>query len=370
MPRRGECIYKRKDGRWEARFVKAAGPDGKKKYGSVYAASYRAVKEKRQIVLDALKEECASTVTETEVSLDTMMRRWFKHIESRVKPSTFCKYDCLARNHILPSLGELPVQSITKKTIAAYAENCRNEGRITGGTLSVKTVNDILVVLSLVFAFAKEEYGISVPEIDYLRETKKEARVLAAEEQKVLTTYLLDEMDIEKFGILLALYTGLRIGELCALRWEDITAHYVDVNKTMQRLTNPEGGTEIVIGSPKSPSSRRYIPIPAFLQPYVSAFRRNGGYVLCTKTCSLMEPRCLQNKFKKITTECGLKNVTFHTLRHTFATRCVEVGFDVKTLSEILGHSDVKTTLNRYVHSSFEMKQRNMEKLSALVSVG
>ena len=163
---------------------------------------------------------------------------------------------------------------------------------------------------------------------------------------------------------MLTLYTGLRIGELCALTWEDVSEHAIRVTKTLQRLKSDNGKTQLTVGQPKSLNSFREIPIANCLQPYISMFRQPVGYVLQTKYQTPTEPRTLQAKFQRIVTECGLEGVTFHTLRHTFATRCVEAGFDSKALSEILGHRDVKTTLNLYVHPSFDFKKENMEKLA------
>lgn len=361
MPRRGESIYKRKDGRWEARYVKEVGMDGKKKYGSVYAHSYREVKDKQQYFSMTPKQEirCA-----TNMKIADLMVRWLSHIQSQVKLSTYNKYEGLCRNHINPQIGGIPITIMTRAIIERFSREQLESGSKNGGALSAKTVNDILIVLGLAFAFAEEEYNITLPKISYLREEKKEARVLSPAEQKKLTSYLLIDMDIYKFGAMLALYTGIRIGELSALMWEDVQSNYLLINKTMQRLRGDFGKTEIVIGSPKSESSRRVVPLPSFLTPYVEKFRRPYGYVISTNRCMHTEPRVLQQKFRDITDACRLEDVTFHTLRHTFATRCVETGFDVKTLSEILGHADVKTTLNRYVHSSFELKQSNMAKLA------
>lgn len=366
MPRRGECIYKRKDGRWEARYVREIGADGKKKYGSVYAESYRAVKDKQQyFMLTPVQEmRCSANVRVSELT-----ERWLTHIRNKVKLSTYRKYEGLCRNHIQPEIGTVPLTLVSRAMIETFAEKRKEHGRTQGGALSIKTVNDILIILSLAFDFAEEEYHISMPKISLLREEKKEARVLSLAEQNKLTVYLLSDMDIYKFGALLALHTGLRIGELCALLWEDITDSYIVVNKTMQRLRGENGKTEIMIGSPKSDSSKRTVPLPEFLLPYIHRFRRPSGYVICTLRSSHSEPRIVQQKFREITEQLDLENVTFHTLRHTFATRCVEAGFDVKTLSEILGHADVKTTLNRYVHSSFELKKMNMAKLSLSVGV-
>ena len=361
MPRRGECIYKRKDGRWEARFVKQITPDGKKKYGSVYADSYKGVKDKQQYYM--YSAEMSSVKISGSRTLSELMDIWLMHIRPTVKAATYQKYEGLIRNHIKPEIGHITLRLVTRGMLDRFAQSQTTNGKIGGGGLSVKTVNDILIVLGMALRVAEEEYSTALPRITFLREETHEARVLSLDEEKVLLNALLSKIDIYKFGVLLSLYTGVRIGELCALEWSDVTNDAINVTKTVQRLKRG-GKTELVVGQPKSRSSNRKIPIPEFLLPFIEQFRKPCGYVLQTRNGTCIEPRTLQHKFKTIIKSCGLSDVNFHALRHTFATRCVEAGFDVKTLSEILGHSDVKTTLNRYVHSSFDFKQINMQKLS------
>lgn len=360
MPRRGESIYKRSDGRWEARYVKEIGADGKKKYASVYAWRYNEAKEKRQQIL----QSTPPVSPRSQLTVSQLMSQWLGHIHSGVKPATYQKYESLASNHIVPALGSKALAEITRADVDQFARTQKEHGRLRGGTLSAKTVNDILIVLGLAFEYAEQEHQLSLPRIKLIKDEKREARVLSCEERETLTRFLLNDMDEFKFCVLLALYTGLRIGELSALRWEDISGGCVRVSRTMQRLKRENGGSDIVIGSPKSTSSRRTIPLPSFMLPYVEQFRRPDGYVLRTRRSQYAEPRSIQLRFGSLMRQCQLQNVTFHTLRHTFATQCIEAGFDVKTLSEILGHTDVKTTLNRYVHSSLSLKQRNMEKLT------
>lgn len=361
MPRRGECIYKRKDGRWEARYVKEIRADGTKKYGSVYAASYKEVKEKQRKMLETFSK---AEETKAEITVAQVIDEWLTATRQKIRASTFQKYESLCRNHILPRLGAVPLQQLSRTDIIVFAEQLEKQGRIAGGGLSRKTVNDILIVLGLILSYAEEEYSFHAPKITYLREEKKPACVLSRQDEEKLICALLEDMDSFKFGVLFALYTGVRIGELCALQWEDIDGACVSITKTMQRLQSEDGKTEIVIGEPKSSSSRRLIPLPPFLLPFVEKFRKTDGFVLQTKKNAFMEPRVIQIKFKKLLKTCHIEPVNFHTLRHTFATRCIENGFDAKTLSEILGHSDVKITLNRYVHSSFELKKLYMEKLT------
>lgn len=352
MPRRGENIYKRKDGRWEARYVKEITADGKKKYGSVYASSYKEVKAKQQLcILQPTENHNPIRITVTE-----LIAEWLSSMKNQVKPCTYQKYECVCRNHIFSDLGTIAVRYISRFTIMSFTE------KLLEKNLSTKTVNDILIVLGLALKYAQESYSITVPKINYVKEHQREMRVFSVQEQQIITEYLLKQIDIHKFGVLLTLYTGMRIGELCALRWDDITDEYIVINKTMMRIKNELGKTEVKIGSPKSESSNRIIPTPKCLLPMINQFRSNG-YVLSNDKLKYTEPRLMQIKFGQMVVACNVETTNFHTLRHTFATRCIEAGVDVKTLSELLGHSDVKTTLNRYVHSSFELKQKSIEQL-------
>ena len=169
-----------------------------------------------------------------------------------------------------------------------------------------------------------------------------------------------------KLGIMISLYAGLRIGELCALKFEDISDGIIHVTKTMQRiqkLDNADKKTEVIITQPKSASSIREIPVPDFLNELILKFYTPKAYVLTGEAGTYIEPRTMQNKFKSCVEDCGLHGMNFHICRHTYASACIEVGVEIKSLSEILGHSNVNITLNRYVHSSMEMKRRNIEKL-------
>lgn len=168
----------------------------------------------------------------------------------------------------------------------------------------------------------------------------------------------------------MALYTGIRIGELCGLKWEDVDNDSIKIKRTVQRLkSDTKNKTMVCVGSPKTSTSIRTIPIPSFFKKTVSSFKEisTEEYVLGTSKLPLIEPRVLQWKFKKYLVEANIENANFHSLRHTFATRSVECGFDAKSLSEILGHANVQTTLNKYVHSSFQLKAENMNKLEKIL---
>ncbi|MDB8681688.1 site-specific integrase [[Ruminococcus] gnavus] len=200
-------------------------------------------------------------------------------------------------------------------------------------------------------------------------------RVLNKAEQRQLCEYILKRPEACSIGILVCMFTGLRIGEICALRWEDISFsdQSIYIHHTLQRIQMHRGHgakTEVIVTTPKSSCSIRKIPLPdEILEILVLNKKASSGYVLTNDEYKFIEPRTMQNKFKKILKAAGIENANFHALRHTFATRCVELGFDVKSLSEILGHATVNITMNRYVHPTYEMKKENMKKLSGLLAV-
>ena len=355
MPKRGEAIYHRQDGLWEARYVKGVNLQGKKEYGSVYGHSYEEAKEKRADIV-------RSGVLPAQPAahgplLNELILEWLYLNEGRIKASTYQKYHTFYEKHIRDGLGKQAVISLTPVKMKQFADEKKSSG------LSATTVNSILTFIRTCLKYGNRQYGMPIVDIIYLKTPHKEMRVLSVEEQNRLVTHLLQDTDIYKLGILLALFTGLRIGELCALTWGDIRSGQLKVTKTMQRLRG-ENSSRLVVDEPKSASSNRTVPIPSFLVPLVEAKRRpDREYFLSTENLSVVEPRVMQNHFKSCIKQVSIEKATFHTLRHSFATRCVEAGVDIKSLSEILGHSNCNITLNRYVHSSFSLKAKNIEKL-------
>lgn len=365
MSRRGENIYKRKDGRWEGRFFDSYDQFGKAKYRSVYAHSYLEVKEKlgfhsKQSILPNI---CKS------LKLAKYCADWLETVKFKHKESTYGKYRNICQNHIIPDFGGYDASLISGKQVEAFLSV-----KLDNEKLSPKTVNDILCVLKLIFSYIESQnvkINCNFNNI-CVRQEQKQMRVLSIEEQKKLTEFLTDDMDLSKLGVYLSLYTGIRIGELCALKWKNIKLkeQILHIEKTMQRIQvyDEDSKTKIIITKPKSKCSERDIPLPAFLCEFLKKYK-------CGKECFLLsgssenfvEPRSLRYTFKKYMKLCELDNVNFHALRHTFATRCVESGFEIKTLSEVLGHSSVKITLDKYVHSSMELKRENMEKLADII---
>ena len=213
-----------------------------------------------------------------------------------------------------------------------------------------------------------------VPTVIEIPFQQGQIKILSANEENKLIHYLKSHFDLTALGILLSLFTGLRIGELCALKWSDFSFSNKEfhVQRTMQRLHNLDENTErktsIEIGTPKSPSSIRKIPIPEELIKILEETYADDAYVLSGSKDKFVEPRTMENRFKSILKKCGIAKINFHALRHSFATKCVELGFDIKSLSEILGHANVTITLSRYVHPSMKLKHANMNKLNKFIS--
>lgn len=372
MARTGENIYKRKDGRWEGRYIRQYDVQGKAKYGYVYAKTYAETKQK-------LAEQKCSTQTktvpiETNVKYDTALTAWLQSAKMVVKESTFAKYSQIVDRHIRPALGQYPLSKISTQLLEDFIRQLIITGRLDGkGGLAPKTVADILTIIKESMAYAQDN-GIVVicnPQRLTIKKREKEMRVLTWQEQEALVRVLLEKMDLCKFGVMLSLYTGIRIGELCALQWVNLCldSSTLKVRKTLQRIqdlsTGAETRTKVIITDPKSQCSVRNIPMPAFMVELAGRFEAEPmAYVLSGAESRYIEPRIMQKRFKQYVAEAGIADANFHATRHTFATRCVEVGFDIKSLSEILGHANVNITLNRYVHSSFELKCSNMSKLT------
>lgn len=373
MPKKGENIYKRKDGRWEGRYIKYYDECGKAKYGYVYAPSYKEAKQK-------LLEANLSAPQKVDLSkkadplYSDVLDAWLQSTRINIKESTYARYSHMVESHIKPQLGVYPIGKISTQLIEGYIEHKLSSGRLTnGGTLSPKTVTDILTVIKSSIEYARYNNINVICNLGKLsiKKKEKEMRVLSKCEQEALVATLLCDMDLYKFGVLLSLYTGIRIGELCALQWEDLDLDHscLKVRKTMQRIQDTNIGasnkTKIIITEPKSECSVREIPLPDFLLDYAKLYVCHPkSFILTGDKTRYIEPRTMQNRFKSYIKISGIADANYHSLRHTFATRCVEVGFELKSLSEVLGHANVNITLNRYVHSSFDLKHNNMNKLA------
>lgn len=362
MGRHGENIRKRKDGRWEGRYPTYCEVKQKQIYHSVYGGSYNEVREKltakyHSNISDA-KDILVNKAAYKDIRLMDVAQEWFYEIKTQRKPSTYIKYHFIFSNYIENIFDNVLLSEITSISVK---EN-------VPGHLSDSIQKSIYCVLNQILKYAFIKYSIRMPQlkrpIPNLR--SKPVKVLSRKEQKELISVLYREIDIYKLAVLMCLFTGLRLGELCALKWSDIDLDNktLTVNRTAQRLYVDDHKTKTVLMEmiPKSAYSRREIPLSEMAFLLLIKFHNNKEYIFGNS--KPMEPRTLQNHFKEILKEAQLGEYNFHILRHTFSTNCIEGGIDIKSLSEMLGHSNVQTTLNRYVHPSMNMKRQHMDMLS------
>lgn len=374
MPRKGENIYKRKDGRWEGRYICFYDAQNKAKYAYVYGKTYGEVKHKLNNDRSRPKKEIVAPCS--SLTYDELLDLWLHSSQLNTKESTHARYTHLINTHVRPQLGKHQLSTLSTEIVENFIEYQLTVGRLdNAGGLAPKTVTDILTIIKNTMEYARYKgfaVNCNLSKLT-IKKKEKEMRVLTQAEQDALISVLIEDMDLYKFGVFLSLYTGIRIGELCALQWEDVNLAQttLKIRKTMQRIQDAENGafskTKIVITEPKSQCSVREIPLPAFVIDVARRFVGTPKSYILTGNDRYIEPRTMQNRFKSYIRDCGIADANFHALRHTFATRCVEVGFEIKSLSEVLGHANVNITLNRYVHSSFELKCSNMNKLSIFV---
>ncbi len=358
MARHGENIRKRKDGRWEGRYAVFSEEKGKKIYRSVYADTYNGVRKKLELQKNLLKSEASGHTGQIEahpILFSNTAKEWLSEVKCDKKISTYVKYRTVYKKHIEPLLQETAVSDVS----------CDLADMISGH-LSESMKKSVYCVLNQIFKYASQKYGIEVPALKKYTFTvrKKPVQVLSKKEQEKLVSALNQKTDVYKMAVLLGLFTGLRLGELCALKWSDIDFgnKILMVRRTVQRLSTGSSGTVLVETAPKSEYSRREIPLPETAVTLLIKFRNKNEYIFGVD--KPLEPRTLQYHFKKILKEANLQDKNFHMLRHTFSTNCIERGTDVKSLSELLGHSDVQITLNRYVHPSMETKRQYLNSLS------
>lgn len=294
------------------------------------------------------------------VTFHAVAEDWLCERQIRVKPATLANYRTLLRVHLLPQFGDRAVGRIGQKRVTSYLE------QLAAGALSASTRRSIQLVLQMVLQFACDKGLCAMPEFPPMPASDAaQTAALSNAEFFHLQDNLRSAIDPCRMGILLCMYTGLRIGEVCALRWSDIdlAAGTVTVSRTLQRVSE-ESGIRILIDSPKSKHGVRTIPLPRWLTAVMTDFAGPPEAYLLTGQARFMEPRNLQRKFQSVLAQAGLRPVKFHTLRHTFATRCASL-VDPKALSYLMGHGDVSTTMKLYVHPETEQMRRCLERLSA-----
>lgn len=364
MGRRGESIFRRKDGRWEARYP--LGKDvttGKTKYRSVYGDTYSEAKEKRT---QAMRK---GYIPHSNGCFMEAVRMWLEEKESDIKEQTYRRYRQCIDTHIIPYFGDVKCSTITQNAVDEFLRQKRLSGRLDGkGGLSPSTIRGMCIILQSILLFAYQK-KMGIPEMIQIkkpRAEKKRVSVLKQNEQKKLEAFLLESPTGTNLAIYLALHTGMRIGEICALRWSDIDFDERLLFVRSSVIRNKSG--QSAIAPPKSETSRRVIPLTQQLTKLLAAERACScsEFVFSSpRKDGFLNPRTLQYRFQAVLSRLGISSISFHALRHTFATRWIECGMDVKSLSGVLGHAGVQITLDIYVHSSDKLKRKAIEKLES-----
>ena len=294
---------------------------------------------------------------------------WKEDKKQYVKRSTFAAYTLLIENHILPSFGEMALDE--EQDVQTFVFRKLNEG------LSHKTIKDILIVLKMILRFGAKNQMTEYRQIDIKFPTERDKHsidILNRSHQKQIMEYIRLHFTFKNLGIYICLSAGMRIGEICALTWDDLDVEngIIHVRKTIQRIYVIEEHrkyTEVILDTPKTKNSIREIPMTKNLLKMIRPIKKivNGNFYVLTNEPKPTEPRTYRNYYKQFMQSLGLPLIKFHGLRHSFATRCIESKCDYKTVSVLLGHSNISTTLNLYVHPNLEQKKRCMEQMSRLL---
>ena len=305
---------------------------------------------------------------EKKTTFSKVAELWKADKKQYVKKSTYAAYALLIQSHLLPELGEQ--EEVSEEDVQSFVNQKLEAG------LSQKTVRDILVVLKMILRFgAKRGYWPS-RQIDIIFPTERERQdieVLTLANQRQLMSYVKEHFTFLNLGIFICLNAGLRIGEVCALQWDDIdvASGVIHVGKTIQRIYLVDGQekyTELIIDKPKTKNSIRDIPMTRDLLSLIRPLKKivRGDYYVLTNSATPTEPRTYRTYFNKLQKEIGLPKMRFHGLRHSFATRCIESKCDYKTVSVLLGHSNISTTLNLYVHPNLEQKKKCIDTMGKM----
>ena len=290
---------------------------------------------------------------------------WKEYKRPYVKQSTMAAYVLILENHILPYFGD--GDSLHEQEVQAFVLQKLERG------LSVKTVKDVLIVLKMVMKFGVKNEWMTYYEWDIkypTTSTSKELEVLSVANHRKILNYIQSHFTFTGLGIYISLSTGLRIGEICALKWSDINVAdgTITVSRTIERIYIIEGEkkhTELIINTPKTKNSCRKIPMSKELLAMIKPLKKvvNEDFYVLTNDERPTEPRTYRNYYNGLMVKLDIPKLKYHGLRHSFATRCIEAGCDYKTVSVLLGHSNISTTLNLYVHPNMEQKKRCITKM-------
>ena len=310
------------------------------------------------------------------MTTQTLLTEWLDiYQKEHIKARTYSRYQSLITMHIVPSLGSRNITELGRREIQEFLMKQKKDGNIrSGDKLSATSTNMMLSVLNLAFEYACDMEYLEENPCVRVRRTKAEAKKIEAftiEEQRAIEAEISKSDDKRLHGILLCLYTGLRIGELLGLTWGDVDFDrgVIKITKTVYREKDDNGAWNLCVDTPKTKASDRVIPLPEYItemlhQDLASAL---SPYVVDNKKGERMSIRSYQYLFEKLTERAGVRKLNFHALRHTFATRAIECGMDIKTVADIMGHQNASITLNRYAHCMLDHKMEMMQKLPRIL---
>lgn len=300
-----------------------------------------------------------------QILFEDLAELWLADKKQYVKRSTYAAYSLLVKNHLLGYFSSFA--DFSENSIQEFVMNKLNYG------LSQKSVKDMLVVLKMILNYGSRHGYIPYKKFEVhfpTEKTRQEVAVLSRDHQKVIMSYILNHFSYKNLGIYLSLCCGLRIGEVCAMVWNDIdmSRGSICVSRTIQRIYVTENGnhhTELIVDAPKSKYSNREIPLTKEIIHMIRSLRNKseGSYYVLSNSSHPIEPRIYRMYFNKLIKKLNIPSLKFHSLRHSFATRCIESNCDYKTVSVLLGHSNISTTMNLYVHPNMEHKRKCMEKM-------
>lgn len=298
-----------------------------------------------------------------KIKFKSLIEEWLQYKKTTIKESSYFNYKFIIEANIKKEMGEKNLEELLQYNFNSFVEQLMEK-------LSSKTVKDIMTVLKAILKYAEIKYDINfkISLISTPAQITNEVEVFNDRDRKKMEKYCIESKEIRDLGVLISLYTGLRIGEVCALKWSDIDFEkkYIKVNHTLQRVYVNKRETKVLYDRPKTKKSIRKIPMAKVLYEKLKEISKNydnEAFVLTGSTKRYYEPLGYRYIYRKILEKCDIEYKRYHQLRHTFATRCIKVGMDVKSLSEVLGHANVSITLNIYVHSSFETKNKFINKL-------
>lgn len=367
MAKHGENIRRRKDGRWEGRYIKGRTPDRKAVWGSVYGRSYTEV---QQVLRQCKAESGLYLLSGRRVRFAELAWQWLASIGCGVKESTLAHYRYTLRRYLLPVFGEAELQTLDEQALEQGMLRVLHPSDGSHRPLGCSSARECLVMLRRICKYAAHlrlirpmEICVKLPQAQ-----PRPDEPLSAAEQDQVRAFVLERPTPRKAGLLLQMELGLRIGEVCGLQWGDfdLKAGLLTVRRTVSRIYGSDGRTKLVIQTPKTRSSGREIPIPRRLLALLAQLgreRKPDCWFLSGKEGKPVEPRCYRRSIQGYLRRAAVRKVRPHLLRHTFATTCLQAGCDIKTLSQMMGHTDANITLKRYVHSNLPRMRREMDRI-------